>query len=367
MGFHVRKHRNTWRVIATTYANGGKSEKHVVQEDYARLGVSKTMSIEEARAAVRALNARDRLEKRELRRQNVSKAQAEGALIKSAYLPGALLEEFERELAADGNPKLMPRWNRAKKLIVDTGLDYTQHFAYRAKIYAYLADQQLSAYYARDIIAVMNRWGRFRGRKATNMYEELPVPKSTHLQRIKAAYKQRRGQGNESDPITPAMLESARSRLKPAQYNWLLASVWFGLRPGEVDRLSTSGRDEFWKVVVQQGHQCLMVFQTKLGGIDEDQRWKTIPVITPQQRRVIGMIEDGVPMKRPLVKTIKAHLSDTCTCYGGRKGFYHLMTASYGQEPGAISFWLGHKDLATTAKKYADSRLLTPPRPLKAD
>lgn len=161
------------------------------------------------------------------------------------------------------------------------------------------------------------------------------------------------GVRTESQPLTPAKLESVKDKLIPEQYNWLLLSVWFGLRPEEVEGLHVEKRFRV-DFHIKKKIKVLHVYQTKLQGISEDKRWKAIPIIFPEQEACIDIIAEG-NFKKPLYKTMRKHIGKGISLYGGRKGFVDLML-SLDQKIENISIWLGHKDISTTWKHYKDKQ-----------
>lgn len=87
----------------------------------------------------------------------------------------------------------------------------------------------------------------------------------------------------ESEPITPDDLPALKQVLSEAQYNFIFVSVWFGLRPIEIERLYTKAPVQ--KPINAMGHRfefeenypTLIVFQWKLTGVQPDEGWKHIP------------------------------------------------------------------------------------------
>ena len=134
--------------------------------------------------------------------------------------------------------------------------------------------------------------------------------------------------------------------------NWLILSVWFGLRPKEIDNL----RDrKLWSVeTLPNGRKILWVFQTKIIALPEEDRWKPIPIIYEEQKFALEILK-SMNFKRPLVKTIRAHCGNGVDLYGGRKGFSDLML-SRKQSIENISIWMGHSSLDRTWRSYKSRR-----------
>jgi integrase len=137
-------------------------------------------------------------------------------------------------------------------------------------------------------------------------------------------------------------------------YNWLLISIWFGLRPTEIDSLRKIAS---WRIEKDKdlGIDVLWIYQSKLTSIEREKRWKPLPIIFPEQKLAVEIIKSG-SFKRPLAKTLKKiFLNKRITCYAGRKGFIDLMLAR-NQRLEDISSWLGHQDIAITWRKYRNKK-----------
>ncbi|RYF35255.1 MAG: hypothetical protein EOO38_29005 [Cytophagaceae bacterium] len=145
-------------------------------------------------------------------------------------------------------------------------------------------------------------------------------------------------------------LQAARGRMKEEQWRWLYVSLWFGLRPMELDRLAEGKNFE----ITNNGDiDVLWIEQLKLSSVSKEDRWKNIPVVFPQQQEALAMLKLGV--KRPLVKTIQKHVGPGINTYGGRKAFSDMMTA-LGQDENHVSRWLGHATLQRTKRNYVDKK-----------
>ena len=230
------------------------------------------------------------------------------------------------------------------------------------KIYKYFVGMKISPSYCTRILSLLNRWGRFVSRKSGLYFEDVPAPRGRELSAIADAQQTKRGTETDlgvrapSLPLSPETLQKAALKLIEAQHNWLLLSVWFGLRPGEVDLLA-DGRRYRVEFNLKKQVKVLHIYQSKLQSISEDKRWKAIPIIFPEQEACLKIIEDG-NFKKPLHKTMRKHVGRGITLYGGRKGFVDLML-SRGQKIEDISMWLGHKDISTTWMGYKDRQEIT--------
>src|SRR5690606_20909167 len=132
----------------------------------------------------------------------------------------------------------------------------------------------------------------------------------------------------ESIPLTVEMLEKAKLSLSEEHFNWLKISLWFGLRPNEVDSLKKLNRKDHTSPYFEKHEDgktdILVVYQSKLRLQKQKDRWKYIPLCEPEQIEMKKIITEG-NFKRPLVKTLQLHIDEELNNYGGRKGFTDLM------------------------------------------
>lgn len=121
-----------------------------------------------------------------------------------------------------------------------------------------------------------------------------------------------------SAPLTPKTLMKKKGMINQYNFNWLLISVWLGLRPKEVDNLH---QKRFWKVEsLGSGLVILWVYQTKSVALPPEDRWKSIPLLLQDQVTILQILKSS-NSRRPLMKTIRRHLGDDINRYGGRKRF----------------------------------------------
>lgn len=155
-----------------------------------------------------------------------------------------------------------------------------------------------------------------------------------------------------SKEIEPEKLIEVREKINPPNFNWIYLSVWFGLRPQEVDNLHDSS---LWRVeTLATGRKILWVFQTKIIELPPEDLWKPIPIIFEQQEFALRIIESGT-FKWPLTKTVRKYFGKGTTLYGARKGFLDLML-SKGQAFDNVSISRGHLALERTWKSYKRRR-----------
>ena len=94
----------------------------------------------------------------------------------------------------------------------------------------------------------------------------------------------------------------------------------------------------------------LCVQQTKLINLPEEEQWKSIPILYPEQRIAVEFIRAG-NLEKPLPKTLKRYTLGNHHLYAGRKGFGPLMWGR-GHDVVEVSSWLGHKSIDRTYRDY---------------
>jgi integrase len=352
----------SWRLIWECYENGVRKFRHVPVKERAAKGFPPTLTIEEAKERARQLNTQAELHRQEERRNRIDERLRREEKVESAWLPPTIADEFaaylRRRFQEDGGDLMVKKidvhWRSVKKLIRAVALEPTEWADQPEVIYRYFAKNKLSLEYTKSMLRILNLWGFFYCKKLGRPFLPVPAPRGVQRSRIADAYYDKRPAGQESAPISPEELENAKPNLIPEQYNWLFVSVWFGLRPAEIDSLK---RPNTWRLELSDGKSVLCVYQAKLTGIAREKRWKKIPVLFPQQEAALTIIRSGA-LKRPLPKTIKRWVKDGARAYGGRKGFEALMVERHGFAIETVAAWLGHQNINTTWRKYRDAGLV---------
>ena len=356
MSYYVNVRGARWGLIFREMKDGVKKSRRVKQTDLLQYGLRPDMSAEEAKARAKQLNAETRYQRHDERTKlrALGQANLERGL-ESKHFPRLLVDEFERtrlktkfEFAGD-NPqakykKAISRWRYARRMVLDLDLKVEDWADEPRVFYRYFIERAMSLDYVGKVLGVLNMWGHFIAKKQGRAFLPIPAPRGHDRQAIADAYNDSEKKKKESLPLTPEHLESVKSKLKEPYYNWLLVSVWFGLRPHEV-----GGK---WRVEHTPRGKVLAVYQTKLTTITKDKRWKRIPVKLPGQARALAVLEAGT-IKRPPTSAIRL-LGEGYGLYGGRKGFAKLMKRHGEVDFMAVVKWLGHLDPKTTIRHYDD-------------
>ncbi|HEY8272542.1 MAG TPA: hypothetical protein VIG33_16735 [Pseudobdellovibrionaceae bacterium] len=363
--YYIRVSKSGWYVCYQFYKDGVRSQASVAKLAYRELGFKTEMSVDEAKERCKLLNAERGLIKDKIR--VAAKRVTEIKNINETLFPTHSVEAFQ-ELLKEENfgseahlEKLYSHFN-----FIQTMVNYLrlQPFEYKdnsKKIYKYFISKQISLNYSYRLLTVLNRWGKFHSKTTGQFYDDVKAPRGREQSAIADAQKTKSGKETElgvrteSLPLVPEKLQAAKDKLIPDQFNWLKISVWFGLRPEEVDLLDddTQFRVEF---NLKSKTKVLHVYQPKLQSIPENKRWKRIPVVFKEQEECLELIAEG-NFERPLNKTIRKHCGQGITCYGGRKNFVDMMLDK-GQRIEDISLWLGHTSIETTWKHYKNRQTI---------
>jgi integrase len=351
--FFVSKGRKQWRVIHETYENGKRVQKQVPRDALQGFGFNPTSTIDDARQRAKLLNQSNKLERSKEVEQ--SRRAARISLVDSVYLPQDLANQFAENLdqesfGGEGHKlRLQSHWKYVQDMITELEIHPKDFYRNSNKVYRYLIEDEVSIDYASKLIRVLNLWGLFVAEQLQEFFRPVALPRGLVRERIADTHNAT-GVRKASAPLTPELLERAMSDLTVVgNYEWLYVSVWLGLRPEEIDKLSDRTT---WNISIIKGVAVVAIYQSKLVKVPKKQRWKLIPILTKQQERAIEFIESGV-LKRPLYRTMATVFGDGVTLYGGRKGFVRLMK-NYGQNVNNISQWLGHKSVNRTKFSYEE-------------
>jgi hypothetical protein len=367
MGYVIRKlaqKKRTWKVQHVTYVDGKQRIRDIQDTEYARLGFRVDMTLEDAQSRRDQLNAQGHVLRWEDARQEINRRLQREERTLDAYLDRKDVSEFEQTVlfASAGmdavrRNKIDSHWRRARRVLTELKLE-PQDWNYHSKrFYAAFQRDSLSPSYTQKVISILNLWGKFHCRKYGKYFEPLKFPRGHDKEKIADAYYDENEHGRVSDPISPGELERHKLSMRTAWFNWFYLSVWFGLRPIEVDLLKKPTGPRTWHAGVKGGVPFLGVYQTKLTSVPRDKRTKIIPCIVPEQVRALKIIEEGNFRRPSHTRHIKKWFSENTTLYGGRKGFQQLML-SLGQQIEDISNWMGHQSIDRTWRSYKNKQAI---------
>ena len=378
MGYYIRtlpwkKSAPNWKLQFVSYkkadfgessAKFPKKEWDVDSDRWRGLGFYSLMTIGEAKVRAQQLNAQRHLKEQEKRLQAQKREREQSMLRFDSVLPVEFVEEFEERFVRARDSETIRGlrkksrsyliWKAAQRAIVALQIDPSDWIYSSHEIYDHFHRQQYSLRYINAILKFCNLWGFFISRKLARPFLPIPPPRGYERQRLIDAFyqKERSSVARPSREISPENLTAVSGKINQTNFNWLFLSVWFGLRPQEIDSLKD---DNLWRVeVLATGRKILWVFQTKIIALPPEDRWKPIPILFDQQEFGIRIIESRA-FNRPLLKTMKRHFEDGTTLYGGRKGFSDLMLAK-GHSMENISVWMGHSTMERTWRSYKRRR-----------
>lgn len=354
MSCYIRKTSGGWAVTRQTWTNGKRKQVAVPASDWHVLGLSRSMSIEQARARVKQINAQNSLSK--VQHLAAAAAHRQIQLINSIWLPQELASRFQEQLLLeydpDGSRGLLWHWHTVQKLVVAAGLEPVAFAAHKQKLFAWMRQKRFSLDYSKKLLRVLNLFGAFACEERGQFYKQVQLT-AVEAQRLRDGHLDAGG-GQESEALTPEQVMGLAGQLKAEQVAWLEFAVWFGLRPKEVDGLGGPEGGK-WRVEREGEVAVLCVYQPKLVAVAREQRWKYIPAFLPEQQKLVAKLKAGVELKRPLNKVLKRLLGKQITCYGGRKGFIDLML-DRGQKLEDVSAWLGHNSIEMSWKRYRNRK-----------
>lgn len=383
MGYHVKPvtsvardperaaKTRTWKLQWIKQENGKRGSRDIPEAEYRTHGFSPEMSIEQAQAQKRLANERLKTDDKEQKRILAAKAMTDRERAQFLFLPEKEIRAFEAEIlyrrVSRGDQghakrnKIASHWNAAKDMLCVLKLDASDWSDKSFHFYNYFADQEMSLSYVKKVLRLVNLWGFFLCKRSGKPFLPVSAPRgmdrahvaNSHHEKRKRFKREGKHVQDASAPLTPEALKRTRTKLSPENFNWLHLSLWFGLRPDEVDGLrQTETRRIAYDRSVQK--QVLWVYQPKLVALEEDDRWKAIPALYKEQERGLEIIESQA-FRRPAPQTIRKYLGEEFSSYAGRKGFEHLMT-SRGHPLEVVAEWMGHQSIERTWKNYRNRK-----------
>lgn len=348
---------NTWRLIVEDYTGEGRKSRYPKPTEYGQYGLSPNDPIEVAKGKLKTLNASAKVKRWNEHKAKISERVKQDGIRESAYLPKGLYQGFITWLCKRRMWKEVPEKTQSnlacmRKLVRDLDLHPSEWPSEPEKIYQWFIDRSYSVSYVDKVAPLLDAYGYYYCLQFQKPYLKLPKPSGPILQRIEEAYYEKNhGQTKASEPIGLSKMDQLED-LGDEQVRWMRISVLFGPRPIEIDRLTLKHRGKYWDVRTDEnGTPILSIFQTKLRRLEPARRWKNIPCLLPDQKKLIEEIEAGKPIKRPYSKTLQARLGYGHRLYGGRKNFEDLMK-TLGQDDINVSRWLGHRSMKRTDDHY---------------
>lgn len=345
MPYYVQKNGSTYRL---TWRKGNEKPRNVSKEsdEAIKAGFRPDMTLEQAQIRAKQLQAESWVE---LKAKQAARAKAvleRYAKLRSAFLTDEDAFQFEREYLGEYKIR-RPHWNTMQRIIVDVGIHPSQWHKQKSKLYDQFRLKRCSANYAKKLLRYLNLWGYFLCEKQNKAWMKVDGLDGVWRNKLERA----RHPGGASLPLTPKMLEDAKKDIAEEHYNWLFISVWFGLRPEEVDQLRMK-RGKLWDLKTDSELGFILeVYQTKLEkrGVKEEHCWKAIPTLFPEQLKAVEIIQSQ-NFKRPAGKGGKfmRHVfGNGYSLYAGRNNFSGMLR-DRGRTQEERKHWMGHLSVSTT-------------------
>jgi hypothetical protein len=357
--FYARKSgKSGWRLTQEVWSGGKRKQVAVPDQLYSQFGFRPEMTLEEARARVKLLNA----EKTLVRHKHTAAARRVNLLTieQSVYLPQPMAETFQTWLidntqgSGEHLTRILSHWKYVQEIVIALSVLPVDFHLNKGRIFNYFKSKKHSLDYFRKVVRILNAWGHFYCEKHGHFFRPLPKLSRNESQILNDTNTESDKYVGPSGMLTPKLLESIRYRLLDENYKWLFISVWFGLRPKEISLMLTKKTSFRIERDIEKGVDILVVYQSKLTSIEQSRRWKFIPVICPEQKQALHFIKEGT-FKVPRTKLLRQLTDGKVALYGGRKAFTDLMLDK-GQSLEDISSWLGHQSIEMTWKRYRNKK-----------
>lgn len=347
MGYSICKEGKTgFRILFESWDDGIKTKRHVKKQEWSSLGIQHHFSIEDARKTVQVLNSEQRILTSEKKRNRLELKRAKENSIENAYLPPLYVKAFEKEIMKGKNLR-DDHWESAKRVIRAVNVKPEDWYFLSHLFYNYFAQKGYSLDYSNRLRRILNEWGRFYSRKKNAFWESIPAPRGKFANKIRDEYQKKTNGGRFRARLSLELLRKNKSSLNLSEYNWLLISVAFGLRPEEINKsLKTPGKWGF-------KNNALYVYQYKLERTEPNpkRRWKKIDIHFEHQREARKVIMAG-KFHHPSRRKLRQVFGEKMTYYGGRKEFFPFMKKQF--DAYTVSSWLGHRSLETSRRYYDD-------------
>jgi integrase len=357
--YYVRALKKSWSVYHQSFKDGKKTDTRVEPLAYQELGFRPEWTLMEARQRCKVLNKEKTLIQAVARKaaSRLTELQSIDEVLFPVDRVAAFSKKLEQENEGSDNhlKKMNSHFLKIQKLLKALELLPRNYKENEKLIYKCFAGQRVSLDYTQKLISLLNRWGQFTSKADGLFFEPIKPVKGISREKIREAQEDKLGVRRASKSLTPALLAAKKSKLSEPNYAFLFVSVWFGLRPSEVSKLGTP--------VIranQDGTEFLVVYQSKLSGIQKSKRYKAIPIVCDEQRAAVKMLSE--PIKAPIYQKMREVFGNGFGLYAGRKGFADLML-SKGYSIEDISLWLGHTSIETTWTHYKNKNALELPTP----
>ena len=324
------------------------------------LGLSPSLTFEQAQEQLRRLRAANRLRERAERRARIAARLEEEELIVSAYLPPDVVAAFESSQLADAGVPAR-HWRLARQAVAAVAVHPAEWYARAAAFWRWAEASELSPDYVCRVLRVVRMYGLFYCQKTNSPPVALPALPRKILNKIKAAYLGARGGAAKTNAMAEAEMLAAAKKAPPKKANYLRLLFYFGLRPDEARQVVKEPQGALWQVVTGDPRfpWALRVYMPKMAKRGEDHVWKVIPAARPEQQALRPALEArelAIPGYQ-YTRKLFAGSGRRLTRRSARKGF-SLWLKELGYSAEARRAWLGHKPPKELEQSYDDTRVV---------
>jgi len=330
-------------------------EKTLPEHEWARYGFDTRMSYDEASEHLKSLNsqARDRDIKEKKARFKYIESEEKKALLKSAYLPEAVVTSFEKKLENDSyssnfkKSKTYFHWKTALKVISELDMPPSEWADSKRSILKKIEGYAPST--ISKILNLMNSYGVFYSKKMGHFFERLTMPRGAEVGRISDKYLDKTGgKTKEAKGVTLADMRKLKDSeaLSIEEYNWCAICLGLALRPSEMDSIA-KGEEDF----IEVNKNRVKIYQSKLVSLPRNQRYKEVLITHPFQKEAVKLLKDIKAIKKPSIKKLRAVLGEGYGLYSFRKGYTDIMLG-LKEDITRISSDLGHSSIDRTWRSY---------------
>lgn len=362
MGYIVKKVKNGWSVVHR-HDDGKKVKERKIPLDSAearQLGISPDFSLKMALEALEHVRRSGVLTEELERARKLRHAAKMSGLRAIVWLPPHLIEEFERTTLRFITIR-KEKWELAKQLIAGFKSPPEEWHLNALELYDLFITRAYSTYTCRIYLKLINGWGNFYCSRFGKSY--IPIPRMDYQTRfLLARSRQEKNKDKVTEPLLPEHIERAKIVLPPLEYNGLVISYYFGLRPEELLWIrSNRPSNNTWYIELEKEGRpfpwALAVFQDKLRrrGTPRARCWKVIPAVLPEQQELRNILETG-DFKEVTYRLLKV-VNKGLILKSARAGFANMMNIQgYGDR--CIQMWMGRHLGDIQSKHYIQRRMV---------
>jgi hypothetical protein len=330
-------------------------EKYLPVSEWHRYGFHQSMTYEEAKELLLSINSQAKLNDSKERKARFKylEQKEHKELLKSAYLPQYLVNEFEKKLKDNSfsqdyeKSKTYFHWKTTMRVISELDIAPGEWAENKRTVIRKLEGYAPST--VSKIISFMNHYGEFYSKKMGKYYEKLSMPRGVEIGRISDKYMDKTGgKTKEAKGISLAMMEILKdsNELTQEEINWCIVCLGFGLRPSEMDVVAT--RDSKTLTI---GKNTVKIYQSKLVSLPRHLRFKEVAIKHTFQKDAYHIIKSNKSLIAPSIYMLKKVLGDEYGLYSFRKGYTDIMLG-LSESMERISMDLGHSSIDRTWKSY---------------